>query len=86
MVPTLLLTAADAAKALAISPRTLWTLTDNGEIPVVHVTPRSIRYDPRDLLAWIDRRKATAAAGKERADDRADQHASGNATEGNGDA
>jgi excisionase family DNA binding protein len=57
----LLLTAAEAAKLLAIGARTLWRLTDNGEIPVVRIG-RAVRYDRRDLLAWIDRTKRGACA------------------------
>jgi excisionase family DNA binding protein len=53
----LLLTALQAAKALAISPRTLWSLTDSGEIPCVRIG-RAVRYDPVDLRAWIERRKS----------------------------
>jgi excisionase family DNA binding protein len=53
----LLLTAPQAAKALAISPRTLWSLTDTGEIPCVRIG-RAVRYDPEDLRAWIARRKS----------------------------
>ena len=52
----LLLTVAEAAKALAISPRTLWTLTKRGDIQSVKIG-RAVRYDPRDLHAWIDARK-----------------------------
>lgn len=55
----LLLTAAEAAKLLAIGARTLWRLTDDGEIPVVRIG-RAVRYDRRDLLAWIDRAKRGA--------------------------
>ena len=53
----LLLTAAEAAKALAISPRTLWSLTDSGKIPCVRIG-RSVRYDPVDLRAWINSQKS----------------------------
>lgn len=56
----LLLTATEAAEALAISPRTLWSLTDSGELPCVRIG-RSVRYDPTDLRAWIDRRKSVKA-------------------------
>jgi len=54
----MLFTAPEAAKALAISPRTLWSLTDSGEIPCVRIG-RAVRYDPADLRALIDRRKNT---------------------------
>ena len=55
----LLLTASDAARALAVSDRKLWSLKASGEIPCVRVG-RAVRYDPRDLVAWIDRRKEKA--------------------------
>ncbi len=60
----LLLTSPEAAKALAISARTLWTLTKRGEIPSVKIG-RAVRYDPADLRAWIDARKAGSAAAVE---------------------
>ena len=55
----LLLKSNEAAVALAVSPRTLWTKTKAGEIPVVRIG-RSVRYDPRDLQAWVDAQKKTA--------------------------
>lgn len=57
-VPTerLLLTAEQAAKALALSPRKLWSLTAGGEIPCVRID-RSVRYAPADLRAWIESKK-----------------------------
>jgi excisionase family DNA binding protein len=48
----LLLTADEAAFALAISPRTLWTLTNAGQIPCVHLG-RCVRYAPDALQDWI---------------------------------
>lgn len=52
----LLINEREAAKALAISPRKLWTLRQCGEICHVR-TGRSIRYDVADLRAWIERNK-----------------------------
>ena len=52
----LLLKPGDAAKALAISPRKLWELTNTGEIPCVRIG-RAVRYSPDDLRAWIEERK-----------------------------
>lgn len=49
----LLLTAPQAAKALAISARTLWTLTARGEVPAIRIG-RSVRYAPNDLRLWIE--------------------------------
>ena len=53
---TLLLDSRTAAKALSISERTLWQLSKDGEIPRVKIG-RSVRYDRRDLIAFIDGRK-----------------------------
>lgn len=62
--PTLLLTARDAAKALAISEKTLWTLTvPRGPIPAIRVGERSLRYSVTALSKWIDSQPmATAEA------------------------
>ena len=51
-----LLTAREAADVLRISERTLWTLTQEGELPSVRVG-RSVRYDQGDLAEWITSRK-----------------------------
>lgn len=53
---SLLLTETQAAKALSISPRSLWAIRKKGEIPWVS-TGRSVRYDVRDIQSWIDRKK-----------------------------
>ena len=45
-----------AARLLAISPRTLWTLAKEDEIPVVRIG-RSVRFDPADLQDYIERQK-----------------------------
>lgn len=55
--PQMLLTADETARALSISPRTLWTLTKEGEIPFIQVGSRSVRYSVADLEAWIDRKR-----------------------------
>ena len=55
---TLLHKPVDAATTLSISPRTLWALTDRGEIPCIRIG-RAVRYDPRDLTAWIAKKKET---------------------------
>lgn len=51
-----LLTAKEAAEVLAISTRTLWTMTNAGEIPCVRIG-RAVRYDPEDLSRWIQKKK-----------------------------
>jgi excisionase family DNA binding protein len=50
----------DASKTLAISPRTLWSMTASGEIPAVRIG-RSVRYDVADLRKWIDSKKRHGA-------------------------
>ena len=57
-----LVTAREAAKMLAVSERTLWTLADSGALPRVPIGPRCYRYDVADLRTWIAARKAEAAA------------------------
>ena len=53
---TLLISAKETARALSISSRKLWELTNCGNIPHVKIGTRTL-YDPNDLRAWIDRRK-----------------------------
>ena len=52
----LLWTPAQAAKALQISPRKLWSLTASREIPHIRIG-RCIRYAAADLQGWIEARK-----------------------------
>ncbi len=54
--PTLLLTPRAAARALAVSERTLWTLSKAGEIPRIMVG-RAVRYSVRDLETYIARNR-----------------------------
>lgn len=49
----LLLTPAQAAEVLAISPRKLWSMTASGEVPHVRLG-RSVRYPVGDLQRWVD--------------------------------
>jgi excisionase family DNA binding protein len=48
----LLLNARDAAEALAVSERTLFTLTKAQKVPCVRLG-RSVRYSVKDLEDWI---------------------------------
>ena len=52
----LLLTPQQAAEALAISPRKLWSMTASGEIPHLRLG-RCVRYPYRDLERFIDQKK-----------------------------
>jgi excisionase family DNA binding protein len=47
-----------AAKALAISQRKLWSLTANGEIPHIRLG-RCVRYPVDDLRQWINEQKGS---------------------------
>ncbi len=59
----LLLTAQQAADTLAISPRLLWTLTRECQIPCLRIG-RSVRYDPTDLQTWIASQKRRIGTAK----------------------
>jgi excisionase family DNA binding protein len=54
--PALLLNPAQAAEALAISPRKLWAMTASGEIPHLRLG-RSVRYPVADLEQWIEEQR-----------------------------
>jgi excisionase family DNA binding protein len=56
----ILLTVREAAQALAVSERTLWTLTNSGEVAHVRFG-LSMRYDVADLRNWIGRCKSKPA-------------------------
>lgn len=49
----LLLTRREAAAVLSMSERTLQTLTNNGTIPCIRLSPQLIRYAPESLERWI---------------------------------
>ena len=54
-----LLSARDAARAICVSERTLFSLTKSGQVASVRIG-RAVRYDPSDLRAFVERAKATA--------------------------
>ena len=45
-----------AGKVLGVTGRTVWTLVDRGDLPAVRFG-HSVRIDPADLRAFIDRSK-----------------------------
>jgi len=51
-LPHQLLKPRDAAKVLAISERTLFTLTKNGELPAVRIG-KTVRYAHAELAAFV---------------------------------
>ena len=53
-IAALLWDAREAASALRLSERTLWTLSQpRGSLPVVRIG-RSVRYSPDALRAWVE--------------------------------
>jgi excisionase family DNA binding protein len=54
MIERLLLSPREAAKALSICEKTLWTITQGGKIPVVRIG-RAVRYPVDGLQEWIRR-------------------------------
>lgn len=54
-----LLAPQDAARFLAVSPRTLWGMGQRGELPIVRIG-RLTRYAVNDLLAYIARQTQRA--------------------------
>jgi excisionase family DNA binding protein len=55
-IARLLLTPKEAAAALRISPRLLWSLTRDGTIPAIRLR-RAVRYAPSALQKFIDNAK-----------------------------
>ena len=56
----LLLSVRDAAKALSVCEKTLWTLTQKGQIPVIRIG-RAIRYPVDGLRVWIQKESEKSA-------------------------
>ncbi|HMN96930.1 MAG TPA: helix-turn-helix domain-containing protein [Phycisphaerales bacterium] len=56
-----LLTYREAAKVLGVTERTVWTLVAGGVLPAVRFG-RSVRIDPADLRAFIERSKRRGGA------------------------
>lgn len=51
--PPQLVDAREAARMLAVSPRTLWGM----DIPRVRIGVRGVRYDVADITRWIEKQK-----------------------------
>lgn len=57
-----------AAKALGISPRLLWQLTHDGEIPCVRIgtgTRRTVLYPIAALTAWLEKQVEPGEGGSD---------------------
>jgi excisionase family DNA binding protein len=51
-----LLTARTVADRLGVTPRTVLRWTRRGELPAIRLPGGALRYDERDLDAWLDER------------------------------
>lgn len=51
-----------AAEILGVTERSIWNYVDRGELPCVRFG-KSVRIDPADLRAYIDRCKTTSRGG-----------------------
>jgi len=51
--PCLLWTVREAAKALGVCEKTLWTMTKNGETPSVRIGKRGVRYALDDIKQFM---------------------------------
>lgn len=56
----LLLSVREAATAMGICEKTLWTLTQTGEIPVIRIG-RAVRYPVDGLREWIQKKSGDSA-------------------------
>ena len=57
IVPKLLLTPREAARALSVSERTLWSITvPRGDLPCVRLAGRTVRYDVEALRRFLAER------------------------------
>jgi len=60
---TRLLTNAEAAHRLGLKPDSLTVMRARGTLPIpYHKVGRLIRYDPRDLDAWLEQQRVEPAS------------------------
>lgn len=65
--PRVLLDVRQAAAHLSLSKSTLDKMRCFGKGPAfIRLTARAVRYDVRDLDAWVEARRSEAAAGSEK--------------------
>jgi excisionase family DNA binding protein len=57
-----LITAAEAAKLLALPKKTVYRLSFSGEMPSVRISERCVRFSPAALMAWVRARSAGEVA------------------------
>lgn len=57
----LLLTVDEVGNTLALSRATVYRLIEAGELVPIHVGPRSPRFRPEDVEAFVERKREAAA-------------------------
>jgi excisionase family DNA binding protein len=57
-----LLTAREAAEALRVHPKTIRQWAHEGKIRSLDLGPQSLRFDPRDIEAFLQARETKVAA------------------------
>ena len=55
-ITPILIGARQAAKALGVCERTIWTLQQDEGLPFVKIG-RRVLFDPQDLKTWVERKK-----------------------------
>ena len=58
-VDPLVVTEREAARRLGISPRTMWTLRNAGQVPFIKIRG-AVRYAVTDLIELIERNRQSA--------------------------
>lgn len=58
-LPKTLLTVADLANLLQVTPKAIYHLRDRGRLPAAIKFGHGIRWDPDDITAWLDQCKHT---------------------------
>jgi excisionase family DNA binding protein len=55
-----LLRAKDVAEMLAISPKTVYRLHDEGSLPGIRLTDRAVRFEPAAIEQWLEERRSAS--------------------------
>jgi len=53
-----LLTAQQVAERLGLSNKLVYLLAARGDLPVVRISRRAVRFDSEDVVAWLRQRKS----------------------------
>jgi excisionase family DNA binding protein len=56
------LTVDDVAEMLSLTRQRVYRMVRAGELPIVRVGTRAIRFDPEELARWVDDRRVAGAS------------------------